>query len=150
MAEADLELFRENFVMGVGPGLSKYERRSSFRAATASHTEFTRLLAEHGLLGLTALGILLLIALQAYKLAPTALTKGWVAGMTAWSMAAMSHSAMRVVAISFIFGLATLPFQKIADNRRREMEARAHARNRALGELTRRAARPADPEPPRQ
>lgn len=124
LAEADLQLFRENFVMGVGPGLSKFERRSSFRSPTASHTEFTRLLAEHGVLGLLALGILLLIAFQAYQLAPTALTKGWVAGMSAWSMAAMSHSAMRIVAISFVFGLATLPFRRAAENRRRSAQAR--------------------------
>lgn len=112
LAEADLRLFEDNLLMGVGAGLSKYERTNAFRQGIASHTEFTRLLAEHGLLGLLAFGILLLIGYQAYRLAPTVLAKGWVASLVGWSMAEMTHSAMRIAAISFVFGIATFAFHR--------------------------------------
>lgn len=112
LAEADLRLFEDNVLMGVGAGMSKYERTNAFRQGIASHTEFTRLLAEHGLLGLLAFGILLLIGYQAYRLAPTVLAKGWVASLIGWSMAEMAHSAMRIAAISFVFGIATFAFHR--------------------------------------
>lgn len=112
LAEADLKLFEENFLFGVGAGLSKNARGGAFRTGIASHTEFTRLLAEHGVLGLLSFGILLLIGIQAYRLAPTVLAKGWVASLIAWSMAEMTHSAMRIAAISFVFGIATFAFHR--------------------------------------
>lgn len=113
LAEADLDLFRANPLFGVGAGLSKFSRSSADRRGIASHTEFTRLLAEHGIFGLTALGLLLLIALIAYRRASSLLTKAWVISLAAWSLAEMSHSAMRVASISFVFGLATLAFHRI-------------------------------------
>ncbi|MEM8931150.1 MAG: O-antigen ligase family protein, partial [Acidobacteriota bacterium] len=112
LAEADLDLLKEHPVLGVGPGMAKYQRRDIRHYGVAPHTEFTRALAEHGMFGLAGLIVLCLLAFQAYRLAPTALSKGWVAGLVAWSLAEMTHSAMRIVAISFVFGLACLPFHR--------------------------------------
>lgn len=114
LAEADLRLFEDNPVLGVGPGLSKYRRTDIDRIGIASHTEFTRLVAEHGIFGLAALAVLLWIALRAYRLAPSVLAKGWVISLAAWSLAEMSHSAMRIACISFVFGLATLALHRAA------------------------------------
>ncbi len=122
LAEADLQLFKENVLLGVGPGQSRYQRRAGSLVRVAAHTEFTRLLAEHGVFGVTALFVLILIALQAYRLAPTALAKGWVAGMSSWALVSMTHAGMRVAAMSFVFGLAVLPFhywrrqERLAEN----------------------------------
>ena len=110
LAEADIRLFFENPALGVGPGRSRYERKGAFRQKIAAHTEFTRLLAEHGTLGLCAAIVLLLIVLKAYQLAPTLLAKGWVTSFSAWTAANMMHSGMRLAAMSLMFGLATLPF----------------------------------------
>lgn len=112
LAEADIELFKQHPLVGVGPGLSLYRRTDVFRRNIAAHTEHTRLLAEHGILGLAALLVLVLIVVQAYRLAPTTLARGWVTCLSAWAMAEMAHSAMRIVAISFLFGLALLPFHR--------------------------------------
>ena len=112
LAEADLQLFKEHPLVGVGPCLSQRLLSDLYKRNVAAHTEYTRLLAEHGMLGLLALIILLLIVSQAYSLAPTALSRGWVTCLAAWSMAEMAHSAMRIVAISFLFGLALLPFHR--------------------------------------
>lgn len=108
IAEHELQIFRDNPVLGVGPGVAKEFRRSVFHTPVAAHTEYTRLLAEHGVFGALAALILLVLAARAYLQAPTALTKAWVATMVAWSMLEMAHAAMRIALISFLFGLALI------------------------------------------
>ncbi len=108
MAEEELHLFREHPMLGVGPGMAKYYRVGMLGFEVAAHTEFTRLLSEHGILGGLALAVLIGLAARAYLIAPTALQKAWVAALTAWTFAEMSHSAMRIAAISVLFGLAMI------------------------------------------
>lgn len=106
--DEELELWRENPLMGVGPGMSKYHRTGVLGMEVASHTEFTRVLAEHGNLGLLALLALLGVAAGFYLRAPTVLEKAWVSALLGWAFIEMSHSAMRVAVISLLFGLACL------------------------------------------
>lgn len=108
IAEEELGLFREHPMLGVGPGMAKYYRSDPLGFEAAAHTEFTRLLAEHGLFGGMALLMLLVIAARGYLAAPAALQKGWTAALAAWTFAEMSHSAMRIAAISVLFGLAMI------------------------------------------
>lgn len=108
IAEEELHLFREHPMLGVGPGMAKYYRTDPLGFEVAAHTEFTRLLAEHGIFGGLALVMLLLIAARGYLTAPSALQKGWAAALAAWTFAEMSHSAMRIAAISVLFGLAMI------------------------------------------
>lgn len=56
----DLALWAENPVFGVGVGISKYYHRNN----TASHTEFTRALAENGSFGALAYLILAAVTLR--------------------------------------------------------------------------------------
>jgi hypothetical protein len=104
IAQADLQLWYANPALGVGPGLSSRER--SLFSGIAAHTEYTRVLAEHGAAGLLALLILLGLAMRAYFKSPNVQTQLWVAAFIAWPLVEMTHAAMRVVAISFLFGLA--------------------------------------------
>ena len=111
LAEGDLELWRRNPVLGTGVGVAAYKRHSGFYQPVAPHTEYTRLVAEHGTLGALALAVLLLIAASLYREAPTILTKAWVASLTTWAMAAMTHTAMRNAVISVVFGLAAISWR---------------------------------------
>ncbi len=108
IAEADLKVWRDHPVLGAGAGMSGRARRRYLGKRIAAHTEYTRLLAEHGLLGAASLLVLLLIAGQAYLRAPSLLTKGWVAAMAGWTFASMAHMGMRIAVISFLFGLAAI------------------------------------------
>jgi O-antigen ligase len=112
IVEEELELWKENPLMGVGPGMSKYYRADLLGFEVASHTEFTRLLSEHGTLGLLALLVLIGIAGRAYLRAPTVLEKAWVASFSGWAFIEMSHSAMRIAAISLLFGLAAVQWER--------------------------------------
>jgi O-antigen ligase/polysaccharide polymerase Wzy-like membrane protein len=102
LVSEDLRAFLAHPVGGLGPGGG---RLSGARRGGA-HTEFTRLLAEHGLLGVGSLLLLLVMALQELKVDRTAQEKALVAALFAWSFITMSHMAMRIVAPSLVFGLA--------------------------------------------
>ena len=112
LVEEELALWKENPVLGVGPGMSKYYRASLLGMEVASHTEFTRLLSEHGTFGLLALLTLIAVAGLAYLRAPSALEKAWVSALSGWAFIEMSHSAMRIMAISFLFGLAMVQWRR--------------------------------------
>ena len=106
IARKDLEIWFENPLLGVGPGLAKHCRRTILGYTAAAHTELTRLVAEHGALGLVVIFLFMFMALRAYRSAPSNASRAWVACLVAWVMAEMAHSAMRVAAISFVFGAA--------------------------------------------
>lgn len=108
IARADLNVWFTNPLLGVGPGLSMTERFSVSGFLVAAHTEYTRQLAEHGTAGLLALLIMLVMSIRAYLRAPNVEAQAWVAALLAWPLMEMSHAAMRIVAISFIFGLAMM------------------------------------------
>ena len=115
LAANDLRIFGENPIFGVGPGMTKYQRLTyalcqmrSDRCGeeASSHTEFTRLLSEHGVPGIAAMAVLIVLAVQALwrgnKLNPFA------AAFIFWSVAQMFYANLRVVAVPFAFGLAFL------------------------------------------
>jgi hypothetical protein len=108
----EVDIWLEHPLFGVGPGMAKYERADLSEAVDATHTEFTRMLAEHGAAGLLAMILLLVIVLSSYRRARTVVDKAWVAGMTAWSLTAMVHSATRIAAIPLVLGLAAIRWRE--------------------------------------
>ena len=69
----DLEIFRDYPLMGVGPGAAHHLRwRYGYGQTVAAHSEFTRMLAEHGLFGAISLLSILLLSFLEYK------KKGWL------------------------------------------------------------------------
>jgi hypothetical protein len=115
LASNDLELFFDNVTFGVGPGMSKYRQISydicqlrSDRCARegSSHTEFTRMPAEHGLPGIAAIGAMILLALQALRRAGPSL--GVSVCMVLWAISQMFYANLRVAAVPFAFALAFL------------------------------------------
>ena len=57
--EIDLNIFFDHILTGVGPGQAKDLRQVyGYGKRVAAHTEYSRMLAEHGILGLFSLFIL--------------------------------------------------------------------------------------------
>ncbi len=106
LAEADLLIFLDHPVLGVGPGQAKALREVTGRVGVA-HTEFTRMLSEHGVLGLAALILMLSIAARRFLAARGPGEKAIVAMLFTWSLLFMLVGGMRIVAPSFVFGLAS-------------------------------------------
>lgn len=117
LATSDLELFVENPVLGVGPGMAAYKRRDPALLGYAAHTEVTRAIAEHGMLGILSLLCLLGASGFAYLRAPTPGTRAWVASLVVWSMANTMTAAMRLSVVSFGIGLAFIDFSRLRSRR---------------------------------
>lgn len=100
LIEEELLLFEQNPIVGVGPGMG------NFLLGAAAHTELTRLLAEHGALGLLSLLILLFMALGRYIRTRQVILRGLYGTWILWSILVMTNAAMRLAAVSFVFGLA--------------------------------------------
>jgi hypothetical protein len=105
IARADVEIWTNNPFLGVGPGVASEYRVLELGRAFAAHTEFTRLLAEHGILGLLAMLILATAAVRNVFMAQTANEKAIVVALIAWSFLFMLNAGMRLVAPSLMYGL---------------------------------------------
>jgi O-antigen ligase len=111
IAEAELRMWLQKPVLGNGVGMSMYNRSAMTHAeAPAAHTEYTRLLAEHGLLGAAAMAILLVMTAQAFLKAPGPWAKAVVAALAVWSFLFMAVASMRLVAPAFLLGLVHARF----------------------------------------
>jgi hypothetical protein len=70
------------------------------------HTEYTRMLAEHGILGLIALFILIRLSLRPFLIRRPPTSKAVIVSFAVWSLLFMFHAATRLVAPCLLFGLA--------------------------------------------
>lgn len=105
IASGDLKLFEEEPLFGVGVGLAKYER--DFAVEAAPHTEYSRLLAEHGVFGLVAIILLAILCLRIFR-ASEGQYRVATAALLVMSLSQMMHSATRIGCIPLGFALAAL------------------------------------------
>jgi len=106
----DLNAFMEHPVLGVGVGLA-----APYRNGIAAHTEYSRMLGEHGLLGLAALVLLIvmfLMNLQRNWKVP--LARSMVISAALWAFIYLTQAAMRTVAPSLLLALIFAQFN-VAD-----------------------------------
>jgi O-antigen ligase len=82
--------------------------RSKVFHATSAHTEYTRLLAEHGLLGLMALVLLILMAIRSLRSSASRRGKALAAAMLAYFLLHLAVDATRLAAPCFAFGLSAV------------------------------------------
>ena len=102
----DLNLWLAHPLYGVGVGISRFGH-SGF---AAPHTELSRLLAEHGLLGAAALLVLVAAALRRFRTAQDRAERAFLTVMLVWSFLYMTVNALRLAAPGLVFGLAFLGF----------------------------------------
>lgn len=102
--KADWVIFLENPLMGVGPGQS-YAAHAITHRASAAHTEYTRLLAEHGSFGVAAMLVLGWMVWARWRRKEPIPEKGVGLACMAWALLYMGHSAMRLAAPALMFGL---------------------------------------------
>ncbi len=107
---ADLKIWAHNPVLGVGVGQSYWERRAFLGHAARSHTEYTRLLAEHGFLGLVAGVVLIAVIFRTGISATGIFARSVSAGCLLFGLLFMVPSATRLVlpAVAFALGVVTL------------------------------------------
>jgi hypothetical protein len=109
LVKGDLLTWSENPVLGAGPGMGGKNRLKYFHVQTA-HTEYSRMLAEHGILGLLALFLMGWMAFSNIWYAPTRLDKAFSAAMLAYALLNMLVDGTRICAVGFTFGLSGARF----------------------------------------
>lgn len=102
---ADLVIWSENPIFGVGPGIGM-RYRFMYVGWVAAHTEFSRMLAEHGVFGAAAILLLLVMAVKAVRRSRTVTGKALAASAIGWGVLFMTIDAMRLVAPAVAFGLS--------------------------------------------
>lgn len=122
LASDDLKLFREKWVFGGGAGMSKYRnipyetcqlRADRCGLEAASHTEFTRVLAEHGLAGVASIVLMVMMMSRAARRAGPSI--GLTASFLAWSVAQMVYANLRIAAVPFAFAFAFVRVRESLD-----------------------------------
>ncbi|RXM46286.1 O-antigen ligase [Flavobacterium sp. YO12] len=103
--EADLKMFFDNPITGVGAGIGKELRKDSLGQEVASHNEITRMLSEHGVLGIFGLLILLITPFVLYINNRQHLY--FLSFFFFWFLT-INHAAMRTAAPAFIYALTLL------------------------------------------
>jgi hypothetical protein len=97
--------FVDNPFLGIGVGKVKEERLNETGVEAASHNEMSRIVAEHGLLGVFAFLILLLTPLV-FRIKNK--TNMFFYSFYIFWLLTINHSAMRIAAPAFIYGLCLL------------------------------------------
>ena len=108
LMETELKMFIDNPILGVGVGRSKGIREKETGIDLASHDEITRLLAEHGSLGLIDLLILLFTPLIFLVN-----SRGNILALSffCFFLLTINHAAMRLAAPAFVYSLSLLNVQ---------------------------------------
>jgi O-antigen ligase len=105
LAKEELNLFIKNPILGIGVGEGDKEREKEIGQKYASHDEITRMLAEHGSLGL--LGLLILFITPIWMFFNNKQNIFLVPFFLFWFLT-INHSGMRIAAPAFIYALMLL------------------------------------------
>ncbi|MEW5938030.1 MAG: O-antigen ligase family protein [Chloroflexota bacterium] len=125
----DYDLFLKNPVLGVGVGQSPLYHVATFGYPKPTHTEYSRLLAEHGGFGVAIIAILALVVISRIFSRRDPVSKGISVGLCVWTLLYFTHSATRMVAPSFTFGVAAAQFD-LEEEENNEGDSPAHPNHR--------------------
>ena len=102
---SELQMFWDNPVLGVGVGRNKEIREKESGIVSASHNEISRMLAEHGSLGVIDLMILLFTPLFLFiNNRQNILALSFLA----FWLLTINHASMRLAAPAFVYALSLL------------------------------------------
>jgi len=126
IVESDIDIFLEHPVLGVGVGAAYSERQEFLGFKAASHTEFSRLISEHGLFGLVAICCMLAMVGVNFKRSRSRVGRAFVLGAAAWAVLFMLNTGMRLAAPAAVFGMIFITIG--APRRQRNIRALRKAR----------------------
>jgi hypothetical protein len=105
VAKGEIDVFLKNPIFGVGVGKGVEVRKAETGDGTLSHDEITRMLAEHGSLGIVGLLILFFTPLVLYL--ENKFNMFLLCFLAFWFLT-INHAAMRTAAPAFVYSLSLL------------------------------------------
>ncbi len=121
IVKSDFQIWAKHLLLGVGIGKAYSARREFLGHAAYPHTEYTRLVAEHGVFGILAGCILFWILIRACLSAPDPASRSIKWGAFIFGLLFMSVSATRLVVPALAFGVVAasiIPQQRFARRNR--------------------------------
>jgi len=106
LVREDLQMWAEHPIFGVGVGISRLHHDGQL----AAHTEFSRLVAEHGVFGIAGVILLVVMTWQRLRTSRSPAEQANTASSVIWSFLTMSAASTRVVATSLMFGVGQVRF----------------------------------------
>ncbi|WP_281297149.1 O-antigen ligase family protein [Flavobacterium limnophilum] len=120
VAKGEINIFLDNPIFGVGVGKGVEVRKAETGDGTLSHDEITRMLAEHGTLGI--IGLLILFFTPLFLYLENKFNMYLLCFVAFWFFT-INHAAMRTAAPAFVYSLSLLnvyfseiPKRKIVPN----------------------------------
>lgn len=105
VAKDEIDLFLKNPIFGVGVGKGVEVRKAETGDGTLSHDEITRMLAEHGTLGI--FGLLILFFTPLFLYIENKFNMYLLCFVAFWFLT-INHAAMRTAAPAFVYSLSLL------------------------------------------
>lgn len=105
---ADLDVWQDYFVFGAGVGGSQILRSEEMGMEVAAHVELSRLLSEHGLLGLTYFIILLVIGFRVFNNRGNPKYTALLFSLFILAVYTTFHAATRTFLTPLLIGLSTV------------------------------------------
>lgn len=105
--DSELAGLYENPIFGMGVGTGKFKRLENTGHVIASHNEMSRLLGEHGMIGVLILSMLIFIPIINAWSQPV-YAKAFLGAFFIFWFLTINHSAMRVSFPGFIYGLSLI------------------------------------------
>lgn len=102
----DIDLWGEYPVLGVGPGASRYLRNKL--NGSIAHVELSRLLAEHGVLGLLYFLVLFGVVFNIWRNTSNPMLKGILTALFIIGLYTTFHAAMRTFVSPLMIGLSQI------------------------------------------
>jgi hypothetical protein len=109
----DIELWQEYFIFGTGAGASQYLRGGDLEEDTAAHIEFSRLLAEHGLLGIIYFATLLFLPFSIWKENQNPLNRAILMSFFVLGIYTSFHAAMRTYVTPLLISLSLISIKEL-------------------------------------
>ena len=116
IVQEDFEVFKRYPILGVGPGMSAAVRYKLFDDGKPPHTEFSRLISEHGMLGLISLFILIYFPILSFIKSKEFHKKLFLIMFSSFSIICSFHAAMRISMMGFVYGIAFINLVKKRDD----------------------------------
>ena len=115
VAASEIDMFLKNPIFGVGVGKGAEVRKEETGIEVLSHDEITRMLAEHGSLGI--LGLMILFFTPLFLYFENKFNMFLLCFVCFWFLT-INHAAMRTAAPAFVYSLSLLNVQLVLPKKR--------------------------------
>ncbi|RYE26061.1 MAG: hypothetical protein EOP51_01865 [Sphingobacteriales bacterium] len=116
IVESDIKIFADHPIFGAGPGGARQLRSEYGYIPSAAHTEYSRLLSEHGIGGVAVIIVLSVFPFVWIRRQNLKQWKGIIGALFTLAILTTFHAAMRTNVLPVFYALAAIPVLYYSDS----------------------------------